>query len=693
MTVRVKYRALSGGLDLASSALAIKASRMAQCLNFEEVFGTQGYRSIYGYERFDGRASPSGEIYTTMLFDAGTIAIAAGDIVTNATTATAEVVSVTLASGSWAGGDAAGTIIVTLRTNNWADNDPIRVGGVQRATANGVPRRGSPVDTNYSTNLLAAWAVVRAKIQKVPGEGSVLGVAVYRATVYAVRNIVGSASATLWKSSAAGWVSVKTGLIPSGAWKFKVANFSGASTTLALFGVDGKNRLLKWDGATATKAAPIQGSEATSVSSVTVGTGAKTFTIAEASRNWVVGTTVVTVWDADNAANSFTGTVTAYNAGTGVTTVTATTSTGAGTITNWEVAASSFSDKPFDLTAHKDHMWLAYPLGQLQTSNLGDPMVYTSTAALFGLGSELTGMVSLKGALLGVFCREKIEFIAGTSALDWDKQLHTEGAGAISGTIGDNVGNALFLDDKGVMSLQATQAFGSFEPAVLSRDIKKYLDTKISDVVGARMVRGYNQYRLYFNDGSQARFTIMNGNPVLQPKDVSPSRQTYNHVPTCFASGVMSSDSEALFFGTTDGYVMQEDSGANFDGDAIPYVTRLPFDHFDSPEHKKRYHKLEFELECTTALDISFRQFFDYDDTFYMHSTTQVATAESVGGQFDAADWDTFTFDNAMHSKAEVNVAGVGRNMALLLFVTSAVTPPFTLQGITTQFSVLGMKR
>ena len=49
MTTKVDYTQLSGGLDLVSDAMTVRHGRMAECLNFEQVFGKQGYRRIDGY--------------------------------------------------------------------------------------------------------------------------------------------------------------------------------------------------------------------------------------------------------------------------------------------------------------------------------------------------------------------------------------------------------------------------------------------------------------------------------------------------------------------------------------------------------------------------------------------------------------------------------------------------------------------
>ena len=687
------YASLTGGLDQSSSALSIKPGRLTACLNMEEVFGRQGYSFIKGYERFDGRTRPSQAEYAVQPFDTGSVAIAAGDTVTNATTATALVVSVTLTSGSWAGGDAAGTLLLTTRTSSWADNDPIRVGGVQRALANGITAPGTVGDSDYETNLTAVRTYLRALILKPAGSGAIRGGAVFNGLVYCVRDVADGTSATLWKSSATGWQSVKTGLHPGSAYRFKVANFSGATDRLALYGVSGRTRLfeVRIDG-TVTFAAPIWGSEGLSTDTETIATGALTLTITTgASRSWVAGNDL-TVWKQGDASKWMRGTVTSYNSGTNTLVLDITSTGGSGSHTNWEIGRSDYSDKPYRVLDHKDHLFLAYPSGQLQSSNLGDPLTYTSTAALFGLGQTLTELVSLKGEALGIFCTQKIDVLRGTSSLNWDKGTYSDNTGAINGTVQDNNGNALFLDTKGLTSLQATQSFGDFESSIFSRDVRTTLDSLRGREVGSRMARNNYQYRLYFDDGTNLRFTIMTGNAVVQPHDVSPTLSDYAHVPSAIFSGVMADGQERMFFGTSDGYVMEEDVGTSFDGAAIYYSGRLPFNHYKSPAADKQFHKLEIELICPDEITLNFRQLFDYEDgTFAFGSGDAVLSGE--GGQFDVDAFDSFDFDRPTVSRSESNIDGQGRNMALLFWLESAFVRPATLQGLLTYYSLLGIRR
>ena len=185
-------------------------------------------------------------------------------------------------------------------------------------------------------------------------------------------------------------------------------------------------------------------------------------------------------------------------------------------------------------------------------------MTYTTTAALFGIGRKSPGSRPC-GELLGVFARNLIKKLAGSSSLDWEMRPHHRHR-RLSGSVQDNTGNAIFLDDKGLTTLQATQNFGDFEPAIMSKNVRTTLNAKMTQVVGSRMAKETNQYRLYFSDGMALRCSIMSGNPVLTPKDVSFSISQYDHVPTCFAAGIMSDGREHKFMGTSDGYVMEEDA-------------------------------------------------------------------------------------------------------------------------------------
>lgn len=687
--MKIDYTALTGGLDLVSGSIGVGPGRVASSVNFEQVFGKVGYRRIDGYERFDGRPQPHLATYYVQEFKQGSVQINPGDPITG-TTAAATVLAVALESGTWGAGTAAGVMYVVLTAGDWVTNQTINKGGSPAAIAASATFEGrAQTSTDHAAYLSQATEQRRALIQKVPGSGAVLGVGIYAGDVYAARNAADGLTASLWRSSTSGWVLVRSGLLPGGRFEMVSANFSGDAKRDILLGCDGRNIPFRWNGTTYTEMAPIFGTQATSASSITIGTGTQSFVVVEAGRNYVAGDTL-TIHSSANAGNRMTGVVTSYTHPNLV--VNVATAVGAGTFTDWRIGLGNFEDKPYLLTAHKDHLFLAYPRGQLQTSNLGDPMVYTTTAALFGMGDEITGLSSMKGAVLGVFCNNRISLLNGSSKADWSMGIHAENIGTKTRTVQGNAGNALFLGERGMVSMQATDAFGSFEPAICSRDVKPLLDAKLPLVVGTRLVRGKYQYRMYFSDRSVLSACILTPAAAIQPKDVSFLPVEYAHAPSCIGGGSISGE-DWLLFGTTDGWVMREDVGASFDGAVIDSALRLHFNSFKNPATKKRYYKLVLELDSQDAVTLRFRQVFDLSDGFYFDSLTQTAASPGSGGQWGVSNWDSFYWSLPAAVQVEANVDGVSKSMSLVLWHSSAMDAPFTLQGLLTQYKLMGLSR
>jgi len=78
---------------------------------------------------------------------------------------------------------------------------------------------------------------------------------------------------------------------------------------------------------------------ATSTSSIAIGTGSKSFTITETGKTFSVGQIVGIVYTT-NQANTMSGTITAFDSGTGAMTVNVTSVSGSGTYTNWLISGT-----------------------------------------------------------------------------------------------------------------------------------------------------------------------------------------------------------------------------------------------------------------------------------------------------------------------------------------------------------------
>ncbi|CAB4158998.1 hypothetical protein UFOVP707_42 [uncultured Caudovirales phage] len=682
MSVQTDYVQLAGGLDEAVGFTTPRAGRLIGTQNFEVTFGSPGYRRIAGYERFDGRTAPSIAEYHTLPFSTGTSAIAPGDTVTGPS-GSGVVLLVVLSSGTWAGGNAAGTLVLTALTGTFSAGQALQVGAAPRATATAGATLGAVGDTDYKARVQLARTHYRNQIGRPPGEGAILGVFIYRGVVYCLRNIVGGASATLWASSSGGWTAVRTGLRPGGTMRSVRAGFTGLPGDTGIYAVDGKNRPWRLQGATFSYLPAIYPTEGTSSTSITPGLGSRAFTTSESGRAWTAGQ-VLRVVSASNAANFMVGTVTTSTASSVTINVT---SFGGTTATDWHICREDGVDRPFNLAAHKNHLFLAYPQGQLQHSNLGDPTTYTSTAGVIALGDEIVDVKTLRADVLCITQASRISLLYGSSKLDWELRQHSESSGARFGSTQEVGGNAIFLSDSGIMSLAGSDAFGDFDAANLGQDVQRSLRTVMQAFRCVSLIKSDSQYRIYGGDGSVLVMTWFGGTPTQ--RNVVFTRLAYAHVPSCSTWDTIADD-EYVIFGTEDGWVMRERIGTTFDGAAIDAFFRTSYWHFRSPMVRKRMRKIVVDCDAIEPVQIQFKLDFDFAGPGTPSSDT--ATVEPSGGYYDQDNWNEFFWSNADAAQLEAYVPGVGKFISLMVWCAED-SEPFRIYGMGVQYSPLELAR
>lgn len=211
MPVRSEFFPLTGGLNLVDPAMAIKPGQMLVGINYmQDMRG--GYQRGPGYERYDGHTRASEATYKRLDFDAGQNAPSAGscsdathtrpgacmldgdtwtngDTITGGTSsATGILLKVTVSSGSWAGNDAAGELVLTEISGTFQDNETLSVGATTIATTDGTATAAASADSDYDTMSQDAIETTRNLTSAVPGTGSILGVWVYRNQTYAIRD-------------------------------------------------------------------------------------------------------------------------------------------------------------------------------------------------------------------------------------------------------------------------------------------------------------------------------------------------------------------------------------------------------------------------------------------------------------------------------------------------------------------------
>lgn len=239
--VRYDLIRLQGGLDQVTPTLSLPPGVARRAANFEAAV-TGGYTRIQGYERFDGRASPSAALYLILVCDI-TGSITVGETVTGSSTgAQGKVIA-------RAGND----VVLTRVSGEFVAGEFLNDGTGFQGTVTLVQGPSADGLTDATYKALAANEY-RQDIQAVPGSGNVLGVALYNGVVYAWRNTVAGTEAKMYRSSGTGWQLVTTPtLAPNGRYETVIANFGGGTANYKLYGCDGQNKAFQFDGTTFTQ--------------------------------------------------------------------------------------------------------------------------------------------------------------------------------------------------------------------------------------------------------------------------------------------------------------------------------------------------------------------------------------------------------------------------------------------------------
>jgi len=687
-SMTARYFPFEGGEILTDPALSQSPGSLLYGKNYE-VYPEGGYRRIDGYERYDGRTKPSESLYWILEFNAGTTATVDTNVITGATSsATGELVADSVVeSGSYAGNDAVGYMVVALLSGTFAVGENIQVSAstvaVVKTVANVLGATTDALDTTYTR---AAIERARSKIGTVTGSGPIRGVWVYNGATYVFRDNAGGSECKMFKASTSGWTAVdlgqyikfNNGVAAVTEGDTITGTISGATGVVrreavmtGTYGTSDAVGVYVLTGVTGTfqagDALQVSGSPRSDATSALV-----TVALVPGGRyefvNYNFGGSTSTnrmYWvDGFNTAFEFDGTY-AVPLFTGMTV-----------------------DTPKHLSAHKNHLFLAFQKGSVQHSSISNPYAWSvvTGAAEMGTGDEISGLQVMQGDTLAIFNRNRLYILYGESTANWNLKTFSANSGGIEWTI-QNLTDTMFLDDRGVTTFEAVNAYGDFDMNSISKKVKPVIDEKKGLSIASVAVRSKGQYRLFYNDGTGI-YATFSGNKIAGFIRTDLGKVVYTICSAEDANG-----NEIIFFGSDDGYVYQLDAGTSFDGAEIEAILRFAYYHYDTPTRDKRFRKIQFEMSANSDVDVKFQPDFSYADPDVPEARTRDLSIEGSGGYWNIAYWNNFNWSGQIISTAEENLDGVGTNMGLLILSEATYEQPHTLQGVTVHFSPRRIRR
>lgn len=672
---------LQGGLDLITPTLNLPPGICRAAQNFECSI-TGGYSRIVGYERFDGRPSPSNATYFTFALS-GFNTLAIGNVMVGQTSgATATCCGLTQASS------VANTAAYTQLTGIFQLGEVIKVG----ATVIGTVTSITPVVTDQATGAqftANAADVYRANISAVPGSGNVLGVFRLNGVVYAWRNNVGGTAAAIYKSSGTGWVNVPTG------WSLSFNTGTGLI-------VDGASVVGHTSGATGTVGRVVleSGTWGTNAAGRLILT-ATTGTFSAGEQLWVGGVnqalavgaaTAITIQPSGNYNFSL------YNFGLGGTGV-ARLYGADGVNHGFEFDGTVYVpintgmtlDAPVNVVAHKNSLFFSFG-PSLQFSGLGLPYQWSviTGAGELAMPGAITNLLPQPGrqdtGALCIWTDENTYILYGSSATSFQLVPFNIGTGAIANTA-QNMSDTYVLEMRGVLSLTTTLNYGNFEPNAITMHIRPFIQTHRTIVTSAILNREKAQYRVFFSDGSGLYCSFLNKQfvgvmPVMFPNPVM-----------CVAEGSSSSSGETTFFGSTNGMVYQLDAGTSFDGANIQAYLTLVYNSQQSHRYLKRYRRASLEISGSTYTPLTIGYSFSYGSVNVAQPNNANYVAPFQIPFWDSFTWDAFVWDGQGLSPTEIQMVGTAENVAITIASNTNYTASYTINTATIHTSKRRMLR
>lgn len=664
------YIKLIGGLDEVTPPYERAPGLARTAQNFEaDING--GYVTAEGYERYDGRASPSDANYVIVLATI-TGAPALGNTVTGLSSGATGVI-IALPGGA---------LVMTKISGTFVLGEELQIAAVTVATATSAHTRATTTLLNAQYLNLAADNY-RADIGVPTGSGAILGGFFLNDVNYAFRNNAGGTAAGLWKESAAGWAAVTL---------FNEVSFTAGGVTEPAEGAtltQGANtavikRVVRTSGTWAAGSAagrliianPTPGDMAAGAATVdainlTLSGAQTAITFLPSGRfkhikenfGGTANATRVYGCDGVNRGWEFDGTV-LVPISTGMTT-----------------------DTPGNVFAHKKQLFFSFG-GSVQHAAPGTPYIWSAVlgATELAMGDTVTGFAAQPGtsagAALAIFTRNRLSILYGSGVADWQLVPYRDELGAWAHTIQD-VGYTMFLDDRGITDIQTSQEYGNFAHNALTNKILPLMASYKPYAIASSICRDKSQYRLFFSNRRAFYVTVV-GKKVV---GIMPMR--FPDTVRCTWTAETNAGDEVMFFGGDDGYVYQMDKGTSFDGDAIEFILELPYNFFKSPRVDKSFFDATIETSGTGYSGFNFGYALGYASTdIPQPGVTQAAVTSFSSVKWDSFVWDAFVWDGRTLFPNVLPMDGIAENVSLIIRGSSDYYSPLKLTAAIVHYAL-----
>lgn len=339
------------------------------------------------------------------------------------------------------------------------------------------------------------------------------------------------------------------------------------------------------------------------------------------------------------------------------------------------------------------HLFLAGDPSNKNILYFSAPLDETSWTAAAGsgvinVGFEIKQIKAFRDQLF-IFGVNNIKKLVGNSLADFQLMDVTNNLGCVSSdSVVEFNGDLIFLAADGVRPVSATERIGDVELSTLSKPVQQFFETYTStedlSTITAIVVNKKSQFRLFFSSVDSLGLIGAIRGSGNQSVEYS---QLIGMEVTCADSGYIG-DEEYVIHGDLSGNVHRQESGQNFNGEAILSYYQTPYIFMDDPMVRKVFYKINTYLRSEGLINLNIGISFNYGDT---DTLVPVDYSESTAGAaafFNTAVYDsTDVYDGNPSPVKETNVQGSGDSVSIS-YVTTEDQPSHTIQAYVVSYTL-----
>jgi len=345
-------------------------------------------------------------------------------------------------------------------------------------------------------------------------------------------------------------------------------------------------------------------------------------------------------------------------------------------------------DTPNHIVSFSNHLFLSFPGGSVQHSAPGTPGTWSAIvgAGELGVGDDVTGFSVEAGGTLVIMSRNRVHLLTGTGVSSWVLTEYASDSGCLERTV-QRMGKTMFLDDRGLSDISASDTFGDFSSGTFSVGFRPLVTEMLLQGVQCSVtIKEKNQYVIFFQSGRALCCSFAGGSFI------GATTWDFPDVMTAVFSGEINGV-ETTIAGDDAGNVYDLFTGTSFNGTEIMSLLRLNFYAFKTPNRRKRFRRLFLEAQAEANITFQIAPEFNYGSEEAPTALTSDFSMYGAGGFWEGDNWESFNWSTPISPTGPVRITGVGVNMSLLFYHNSAIDMPFILFGMVVDYDDRGQVR